>query len=340
MTFPIAVLNPRGRDPYQRFTDGAGVPGAGPHAPVNYHAFAACTGGAFHQRDEALRPEEKHVLLLLKRDLKECRQAMVECRRARKTVVVAFKEAGAFQVADLLRSHKRLKLVRELCTRADAALATTPELEPLFASLGARDVEYIPTPYPVEDVRWQLGAPSEERYGIFIGTREFDVLSRNHLTALLTIRRIAESMGEPVTVINTRGWRDRGLLSSLRYPAELLNVVEGPLSYAAYLRLMGRHKIVFQLDASVVPGQVAGDALLTRTPCLGGNGAVERLVWPSFCGWGRTPDDLLDLAAPLLDHGYDRDAAVEDAVRLAHRHLSFTAGAEKIRGLFHRLDRS
>ena len=40
----LAVLNPKGRDPEQHFPDGAGAPDDTQHAPVNFHAFAACTG--------------------------------------------------------------------------------------------------------------------------------------------------------------------------------------------------------------------------------------------------------------------------------------------------------
>jgi len=50
-------------------------------------------------------------------------------------------------------------------------------------------VAFIPTPYPIDDRRWDFSRPIEERSGIFIGTREWNVLSRNHLGALLVARR-------------------------------------------------------------------------------------------------------------------------------------------------------
>ena len=43
-----------------------------------------------------------------------------------------------------------------------------------------------------------------------------------------------------------------------------------------------RHKIVLQADKSAVPGQVAGDALLCRMPCVGGDGAIDRLAFRRF----------------------------------------------------------
>ena len=60
------------------------------------------------------------------------------------------------------------------------------------------------------------------------------------------------------------------------------------LPYRDYLAEMARHKIVLQADKSAVPGQVAGDALLCRMPCVGGDGAIDRLAFPKTCGFGRS----------------------------------------------------
>src|SRR4030095_6350026 len=239
----LAVLNPKGRDPDQQFPNGAGAPDDGQHAPVNFHAFAACTGGAFFRRDQDIPADMKCVLLLLRQDLQARRQALLELRRAGKTVVISFKEAGAFQMASLLARAAKFTLFREICQRADAALATTPDAVPLYLSAGARAVEFIPTPYPVEDERWDFARPLEERRGIFIGTREFDVPSRDHLAALLAIRQLAEGVLEPVTVFNDGGWRGRRLLDGLGFADGLLQVIEKRLPYPRYLRLLAKHKI-------------------------------------------------------------------------------------------------
>ena len=45
--FRLTVLNPGGRDQEQQFHD-LRAPGEGAHPPINFHAFAACTRGAFH----------------------------------------------------------------------------------------------------------------------------------------------------------------------------------------------------------------------------------------------------------------------------------------------------
>jgi hypothetical protein len=335
----LAVLNPGGNDPEQHFPDGAGAPDPQRHAPVNYHAFAACTRGAFFRKDAAVPAEMKHVLVLLRRDLKACRQAMIELKRAGKTVAVAFKEAGTHQIAELLARPARLALFQEICARADGAIATTPDAVPLFQSVGVRAVEFLPTPYPVEDLRWDFAIPPEERRGIFIGTREFDTPSRQHLAALLGIKLMAEAMMEPVTVFNVDGWRGRRMLDRLRYSEGMLKVIEGRMPYPRYLRTVALHKLVLQLDVSGVPGQVAGDALLCRLPCLGGNGTTERLAFPDLCGHGRTAEQVLDLAARMLEHSHDCEEAAAESQRLARERLSFAVVAKRVAAFFEQIGR-
>jgi hypothetical protein len=336
----LAVLNPGGRDPEQHFIDGAGAPDDRFHPPVNFHGYAACTSGYFCRRDDALPKETDGVLLLLRQDLKSARQAMIEIRAAKKgPVIVSLKECGLPQVAGLLAKPARLEQFRSVCARGEAAIATTEDLVTLYRGAGVRDVEFIPTPYPVEDERWNFSHPFDERRGIFVGTREFHVASRNHIAALLALKPLAEAMYEPVTVINTDGWTGRRLLARLGYPDELLNVVEGRLPYSRYLRLMSRHKVVFQLDASAVPGQVAGDALLCRMPCIGGNGAIERLVFPEWCGQGRSTEQLFDLTARLLEHPHDCESLVAEALDRAKLTVSFSAVEKRLEQLFRRFRR-
>jgi len=333
--FKLAVLNPGGRDRQQFFPEFAGKPDTELHPPVNYHAFAACTGGGFFRDTEAIPNEFSHVLLLVRRDVSAARQALVDLRRGTKKIVaIALKEAGSSQVAEFLNSASRLRAFREICERAHGAIATTPELGTLFRGAGCRAVEFIPTPYPIDDANWNVAEPDDSRRGIFVGTREFSVPSRNHAAALLAVRSLAEAMQEPVTVVNETGWRGRRLLSALDWPPGLLRVIEGRRAYPDYLRLVASHKIVFQLDASAVPGQVAGDALLCRTPCVGGDGAVERLVFPALCGFGRTPEQLFDLAARLLEHPHDRERIVAEGLTAATTTVSYPSVARKLESFF------
>jgi hypothetical protein len=330
----VAVLNPRGNDPDQTFPDFAGAPDERLHAPVNYHGFAACTGGGFYRDADGIPTDTRAVILLLTHDLRRASMAITRLRRERKIVVLAWKEAGAHQVAQQLATPRAIDLFREVCERSDGAIATTPDLVPHFLGGGVPRVEFIPTPYPVEDARWDFRRPEEDKRGVLIGTRELFVPSRNHLAALMLIKRLAEGMGEPVTVFNFEGWRGRRILRKLGYAEGMLRVIEERLRFPKWLRAVAKHRFVWQLDASTVPGQVAGDALLARVPCLGGNGTTERLIFPDLCGWGRTHEQLFYLSARLFEHPHDCADFVERAVENAKATLSFSRVAEALESFF------
>ena len=313
----LAVLNPGGRDREQRFPDGAGAPDARVHAPVNYHAYAACTRGGFFCDVRAIPDDMRAVLLLLRSDLKSALKALRALKKDGRMVAISWKESGQHQVAQQLDSAASLALFREICALADGALSSTPELVALYRAAGARAAEFLPTPYPVDDPRWDFSRTLAERSGIFVGTREWDVPSRNHAAALLH----ASTLGVPVTVFNPDGRAGRKKLDALGCAS--LRVIERKLPYPDYLREMAKCRVVFQLDASAVPGQVAGDALLCRMPCIGGNGAVDRSAF----------DESADLGALLHDDAAWH-AAVESSQARAQSALSFAACATRLRKFF------
>jgi hypothetical protein len=86
---------------------------------------------------------------------------------------------------------------------------------------------------------------------------------------------------------------------------------------------MARCRVIFQRDTSAVPGQIAGDALLCRLPCVGGNGAVDRDAFGH-----------LSEIEPLLRDDEAWRAAVEESQQRAQAQLSFAAGAERLRIFF------
>jgi hypothetical protein len=126
----------------------------------------------------------------------------------------------------------------------------------------ARVAEFIPTPYPVDSPAWDFSIPLDRRSGLFVGTREFDVPSRNHLAAVALADCLSRELSCPVTVMNADGRRGAAILAQFRDSNSNFRILNGPLPYPAYLEEMARHRIVWQLDSSAVPGQVAGDALL------------------------------------------------------------------------------
>ncbi|MEP6698892.1 MAG: hypothetical protein ABJB09_04105 [Verrucomicrobiota bacterium] len=299
--FRLTVLNPGGHDAEQHFRDGAGERTQS-HPPTNFHAYAACTHGSFHRNTKRAIAENTPVLLLLRGDFRESERALAALQTAGRSVAVSLKETGLHQIAEQLRDPNRLARFARIVKRADGCIAPTPEAADLYRAIrrASDGVAFIPTPYPIDDARWHFARPIAERSGIFVGTREWNVPSRNHLAALLVARSLSDETNESVTVFNLDGRKGARLLSEIGFAPGKLRVLEQRLSHPDYLQEIARHKIVFQLDTSFVPGQVAGDALLCRVPCVGGNGAIERLAFPDSCGFAKSIEDIARTGSRLL----------------------------------------
>jgi hypothetical protein len=332
----FAVLNPGGRDKNQTFPNGPGQPGDAGHPPVNYHAYAACLNGGFY-RDESCIEDERFVLVLLrKRNLRRARSAVLALKKRGIRVLVSCKESGSHQIADLLGDVTRWELFSEICSLADAALSSTSPLVSLYQSAGAKNVICIPTPYPVQDAVWDFSTPFEKRRGIFVGTREFSVPSRNHLAAVALANQLSIELACPLAVMNSEGRRGGMILKSFQRKNPLFYIIEAPLPYGDYLDVMALHRIVWQLDSSAVPGQVAGDALLCGMPCLGGNGEIDRTVFPGLSG-NQSRQELLGSARTLLTDDTAWHELMESTKALAADTISFTKTAERLKELFKQL---
>ncbi len=338
--FRLTVLNPGGRDPEQRFRDAAS-PRAGEHPPINLHGYAACTRGVFHHNPRRAVGEETPVLLLLRGEFRASERALGELQKHRCKVAVSLKETGLHQVAQQLCDRGKLSRFTRILAQADGCIATTPEAAEIYQRVRWKHdpatVAFIPTPYPVEDRQWDFSVPPDEQAGIFVGTREFDVPSRNHFAALLIARQLCEATGEPVTVVNLDGYKARRLLWELKFPEEKFRIIEEEKSYPDYLRIVAQHKLVLQLDRSHVPGQVAGDTLLCRTVCVGGDGAIERIAFPNTCGAGKTIDQIASIALDLLKNADARAAIMAESQERAQERLSFQAVRSQLATFFARL---
>jgi hypothetical protein len=326
--FRLTVLNPGGRDPEQQFHS-VPAPGEGAHPPINFHAFAACTLGAFHRDTRHALGERTPVLLVLRSDFRTSERALTDLKKEGRTVAVSLKETGLHQIAQQLYDPAKLSRFMKIVTHADGCIATTSDAAQIYQRVrfkrDAATVAFIPTPYPTEDQRWDFSVPSNEQSGIFVGTREWDVPSRNHLAALLVARQICEATGELVTVANLDGHKGRRLLEEVNFPKGKLRLIEKWKPYPDYLRDVAQHKIALQLDRSHVPGQVAGDALLCRIPCVGGDGGIERIAFPKTCGEGRAISEIASMALKLLKNPELREAIVRESQEHARERLSFEA---------------
>ncbi len=315
----VAVLNPEGRDAEQSFKDGPGVPNDSLHAPINYHAYAACTGASFYNNYKRISEDEQSIIVLIRNDIKASLKA-VEYLKKEKKITIAWKECGKHQVAKQLESKKSKDLFRELCILSEAALSATPELVSLYKEYGAKHVEFIPTPYPLEFSSWNFSKPLEERKGIFLGTRRWDEPSRQHSKAI----EEALKYGVEVRALNIDGSSGKKKLTAFNNPN--LKIIEGPLSYSNYLEELSKARVIFQLDQSEVPGQVAGDALLCGMPCIGGNSAIEQVAFPH-------PPSLKELLSDDSTWTHFRD----ESLKRAEKELGFVAVAERLKLYFNKL---
>lgn len=321
----LTVLNPGGKDPAQSFPDMAGPVDPSVHGPINYHAYAACTRGSFQKSAEHI--DGGPILLLLRRNLKQALKALCELKDKGCTVAVSWKESGLHQVGAQLEKADSVTLFNQICRTADGALSSTPNLVPLYRAAGARHAAFIPTPYPLEDPRWDFSLPAQQRAGIFVGTREFTVPSRNHWAAVL----MACELGVPVTVINLEGRAARRKLEALG----CARIIEKRLPYADYLRLLAQHQLVLQLDRSSVPGQVAGDALLCGIPCIGGDGATDHLAFPETRGLDF--EEIRALAQKLLSDTGFAASFTDNALTTAREWLGFGAVVSQLEVFYRRI---
>jgi hypothetical protein len=327
--FRLAVLNPGGRDHEQHFTENRSAT-ANEHAPVNFHAYAACTHGAVVRETKRAIATQWPVLLLLRGDFRASERALAELKKSKRKTVVALKETGAHQIAQQLSDPARFARFLKIVHEANGGIASTPEAADFFRLFRDDGIEFVPTPYPIEDENWNWAM--ENRSGIFVGTREFAVPSRNHLAALVAAKRLSDATKEPVTVFNFDRRRGAKLISEIGF--RKIRVHEKRMGYRAYLGEVARHKIIFQLDRSRVPGQVAGDALLCRSVCVGGDGAIERIAFPETCGEKRSDGELVEIAEHLLTNDSERRVVAEHATKMAKEKLSFRAGRETLARFF------
>lgn len=347
--FRLAVVTPGGKDGCQTFLQGAGQPGDPGHLPVNFHAYAACTQGTFLGGD-TVTPEHDHVLLLIGSRMERAERLLHHLKTAGKTVVITIKETGLTQISAQFQKFENWSAFQRLCAAADGAIATTYDTEPLYRAANPRlPVAFLPPPYPVEE--WDLSNPQPQ--GIFIGTRQLFVTSRCHALALALVAPVAAEFQEPVSVISGRAsdlppvkrllnkfadyshdWHRR-----FAEGAPKVRVIARQMPALEYLRTLAAHRLVFQMDQSSVPGQVAGDSLLCRVPCVGGNGTAERLVFPDLCSHGRTTGELLDLTRRLLRDSSYREEMIRLSVALAREKMCFSTARRSLADFFGSLSR-
>src|SRR5205807_9330517 len=100
-------------------------------------------------------------------------RALSDLKKQGRTVAVSLKETGLHQIAQQLRDRAKLSRFMKIVAEADGCIATTPEAAEIYQRVRSKrdptTVTFIPTPYPVEDRKWNFSLPPAEQSGIFVG---------------------------------------------------------------------------------------------------------------------------------------------------------------------------
>lgn len=337
----LAVLNPKGRDPYLDYSRGPDSYQGGVHAPINFHAYAAATNGAFFDSTEDFlkaRDRFDAVLILIRRRTWITLDAVQSLKKAGVTVLVAWKECSHNQISRQLTSVRSVRAYGEILQLADGIVSPTLAWPPRVGAIDQnyfwQKMKFIPTPYPVDFPSWDFSTPVAERSGILIGTREFKTETRNHIQAVTRAASLAHEFNIPrVTVINSDKAKGLRILRELEqtFPAGCLHIQDTKLPYPEYMKLLSSHRFIYQMDRSTVPGQVAGDCLLARTICAGGSSTIENMAFPDFSDDGTIRmKNVFERIAQILHDDDAYTVAIEKSQKIALRSLSFEAVARQL----------
>ncbi|MAS95959.1 MAG: hypothetical protein CMO55_22370 [Verrucomicrobiales bacterium] len=337
----LAVLNPKGRDPFLDYKDGPHRYTPGIHAPVNFHAYAASTYGAFFDSTEEVidsRNRFDAVLVLIRRRTWITLEAVEILKEAGIKVLVAWKECSHNQITGQLRSRRAVAAYGRILEMADGIVSPTLAWPPRCGAIGQNEfwtkLKFLPTPYPLEFDSWDFSIPIQDRLGLMIGTREFKTESRNHIHALARAASLAHEFNIPrVTVINSERKKGMSMLREVEksFPRGCLQIIEERLPYLEYMGLISNHRLIYQMDRSTVPGQVAGDCLLARTICAGGSSTIEKMAYPTFSDDGtiRMKNVFERISQILFDDDAYR-AAILKSQKVARQSLSFESAAREL----------
>lgn len=321
----LAVLNPGGRDRQQSYLAGSGSPEDTIQPPIGVHSYAACCKGGLYRDAKAIPASVQNTLLLLTKN--NLRRALASLRYLKVrgvSVRVAFRESREQDIAELLGDVTRHELFCEICREATGAIANTPLMAALFKAAGATDARVIAPPCPIDFPEWDFSQPLEKRRGIFIGTQSFSDSSQHHAIALMLANRISIELACPLAVLNSEGRQGGMILKSIQKTNPLLFIVEGPLDYPDFLRLMALHRIVWHLNTD--DDNIATAALLCRMPCVGGTGMIARTAFPKLSA-PATLEKMESTARTLLTRDTSWKEAVDDSQARATESLSFAITA-------------
>ncbi len=224
--------------------------------------FFACKGDNFHRIYEydgiiLLVNHQSHLLIPFVKKLK----------KMGKIVCVGYHESfDDFMLKASDQNDSFLDDLSQLMNEADAYWNVIPSASNVFMSLFRKPVLNVIHGAPIEEWDHGLSKPVEEREGILIATRTMDQRIRRNTLVGLTVADLAAYMADThVTYVA------EGSVPELAQKLDKVRIIDGPLPYVDWLKLIAKHKLVFHYDTSHTLGQVVMDAALVGVPCIGGN---------------------------------------------------------------------
>jgi hypothetical protein len=197
----LSVFCPTGSDRFQDFSKSPGLVDDSVHAPINYHAYAACMRGRFHKTLETISTMKSFYFSSMAgmREPTFKYQAAQSLRHSRPD---GFQEDGLQQILPQISRPRTLTLLNELFTYSDGCISSTEELVPIYRSLSRSPVEFIPTPYPINDMKWDFSIRSAREGASFWEPGSFSMEPQPSL-CLAAFKTVDPGNGGAVDVMNT-----------------------------------------------------------------------------------------------------------------------------------------
>jgi len=333
--FTLSVINIGGRDSNQFFRHGAGFPTDPGHAPVNYHAYSSCVNGAFLQ-DFEFTSQFENFIFLLRSDLPKSLSNIKKLRKQKPNskIVLMFKETGPFQLYTIFEDPKNLILFSELISLSNGIISPTPFLNSFYKNFTDKLVEFIPTPYPFHSKEWNFSIPSDQKKNIYLATREFDIDWRMHLYSLGSIRKWIEKKNIKLTVVNQDGNSGKKWFKNLGFSESNLNLIDGKLNYTDYLKLLAKHQLIVNPDLGMVPGQIAGDSLLVKTPVIGGNSILQEIIYPELTTKSADYDFIIQNLEKFYSNMPEINRVITESIERSEKEISFGVIGRRLETFF------
>ena len=310
--------------------------------PLGYIGFAVASHGRIFRTLTDSVADPQPILIVADARLEAAKSAIQTIRNAAanapRRVLLTFVERAMKEIMAELRNPQSMERFKALLNLADGMIVSAPELLGFINSLNVNcQCIHIPAPYPLENPQWDVSLPTNQRSGIFFGDIPFREPDRNMLAWLYAAAEIAAKTGHHLSIFSTPGFSQGPTAAQLGLSAPMFTQIPA-CDYGSYLQHLASHRIVIKPNSLDGVSNVAGDALLSRIICVGGEGTLERVAFRESCGSGRSSDNIRAIAESLLTDDAFYDRQVEKSQQIAMQSMSFGAVNARLEEFLHRLE--